>query len=174
MSVEKERVHPVISVRNVSMEFRIPKESSDSLKEYLIRVLTRQHSLRTLKALSEVSFDVFPGQVVGIVGSNGSGKSTLLKIISGAMPPTGGQVIADRDQIHLLTLGCGFDRELTARENVYLNAALLGYGRQEIADRYPQIVKFAQLEGFMDLGHGIPSGICHRHGQRAAGSFDSG
>lgn len=150
MSVEKETVHPVISVRNVSMEFRMPRESSDSLKEYLIRGITRQYSLRTLKALSEVSFDVFPGQVVGIVGSNGSGKSTLLKIISGAMPPTGGQVIADRDQIHLLTLGCGFDRELTARENVYLNAALLGYGRQEIADRYPQIVKFAQLEGFMD------------------------
>lgn len=150
MTANKEGIRPVISVKNVSMEFKMPKESADSLKEYLIRNLTRKHPVQTLKALSKVSFDVFPGQVVGIVGSNGSGKSTLLKIISGAMPPTRGRVFADRKRIHLLTLGCGFDRELTARENVYLNAALLGYERQEIAARYRQIVEFSQLEGFMD------------------------
>ncbi len=146
--VEKDR--PVISARNVTMEFQMPVERADSLKEYLIRRFTGNHPVRRFAALSGVSFDVFPGQVVGIVGTNGSGKSTLLKIISGAMPPTGGRVVADPGRMHLLTLGCGFDRELTARENVYLNAALLGYGKKEIAAKYREIVSFAQLEGFMD------------------------
>lgn len=103
-----------------------------------------------LKALDHISFDVYKGEVVGIIGTNGSGKSTLLKIIAGAMPPTRGSVEADRDSIQLLTLGTGFDRELTARENVYLNGAILGYSREFINRKYRRIVEFAELEGFME------------------------
>ena len=87
---------------------------------------------------------------MGIKGTNGSGKSTLLKIVSGAMSPTSGKVVADKKKIQLLTLGTGFDRELTARENVYLNGAIIGYTKDYIDEKYDDIVKFAELEGFME------------------------
>lgn len=148
--MEAIREQPVISVQNISMHFQVPLERPDSLKEYLIRTVKRQNPCRILKALDHVSFDVWPKEVVGIVGTNGSGKSTLLKIISGAIPPTRGRVVARKEDIRLLTLGTGFDRELTARENVYLNGALLGYSREELRKKYREIVEFAELEGFMD------------------------
>ena len=87
---------------------------------------------------------------MGIIGTNGSGKSTLLKIVSGAMAPTSGKVVADKKKIQLLTLGTGFDRELTARENVYLNGAIIGYTKEYIDEKYDEIVEFAELEGFME------------------------
>ena len=113
-------------VQDVCMYFKIAIDGSDSLKEYMIRALKHQNKYRELKALDHISFDVHQGEVVGIIGTNGSGKSTLLKIVSGAMGPTSGKVVADKKKIQLLTLGTGFDRELTARENVYLNGAIIG------------------------------------------------
>ncbi len=148
--VPKEEAPVVISVRDVCMYFKIAIDGSDSLKEYMIRALKHQNKYRELKALDHISFDVHQGEVVGIIGTNGSGKSTLLKIVSGAMGPTSGKVVADKKKIQLLTLGTGFDRELTARENVYLNGAIIGYTKEYIDEKYDEIVKFAELEGFME------------------------
>ena len=145
-----EKGRPVISVKNVSMEFQVPLEGSSSLKEYLIKVFTGKNSSRTLKALKNIRLEVYEGEILGIIGTNGSGKSTLLKIISGALTPTRGRVETEEENIQLLTLGTGFDRELTARENVFLNGALLGYSRSFLKEKYPDIVRFAELEGFME------------------------
>lgn len=141
---------PVISVKDVTIEFRIAEESPSSLKEYIIRTIQGKNSYRTFQALKNVSFDVQRGEVVGIIGTNGSGKSTILKIISGALKPTRGKVEVDTGKVQLLTLGTGFDSELTARENVYLNGAIIGYPKEYIDEKYDDIVKFAELEGFMD------------------------
>ncbi len=139
-----------IEVRHVTMEFRLAQDEASSLKEYVIRVLKGQNHYRMLQALCDVSFEVKQGEVVGIIGTNGSGKSTLLKIIAGALPPTEGEVIVDRRKVQILTLGTGFDMELTARENVYLNGAIIGYSREFIDEKFGEIVAFAELEGFMD------------------------
>lgn len=149
--MEKRREErPAIAVRHVSMYYKVPVEGASSFKEYVIGALRGRNRTRVLRALEDISFDVRRGEVLGIIGTNGSGKSTLLKIISGALLPTRGQVEADRDSIQLLTLGTGFDRELTARENVYLSGALLGYSRDFIRRKYRKIVEFAELEGFME------------------------
>ncbi|MBM6686106.1 ABC transporter ATP-binding protein [Faecalicatena contorta] len=141
---------PIISVQHVSMHFKVPLEGASSLKEYVIGGLRGKNKTRILRALDDISFEVRRGEILGIIGTNGSGKSTLLKIISGALLPTEGRVVADQDSIQLLTLGTGFDRELTARENVYLSGALLGYSREFIRRKYRRIVEFAELEGFME------------------------
>lgn len=145
-----EEKNPVISVKNVSMHFKVPVEGVSSLKEYLINMWKGKNRMRILRALDNISFDVYEGEIIGIIGTNGSGKSTLLKIISGALVPTRGYVEADQEKIQLLTLGAGFDRELTARENVYLSGAVLGYSRAFIRRKYRRIVEFAELEGFME------------------------
>ena len=147
MQEEKEAV---ISVEDVGMQFRIPLESQESLKDYLIGFLKGKQKFRVLKALDHISFQVRKGEVMGVIGTNGSGKSTLLKLAAGALVPTSGRVVADFGKVHLLTLGTGFDRELTARENVYLNGAILGYSREYISRKYEEIVRFAELSGFMD------------------------
>lgn len=139
-----------ISVQNVTMEFKREKDESTSIKELLIRTFKRQRSYEYFRALDNVSFDIYKGEVVGVIGTNGSGKSTILKIISGALIPTAGKVEVDRNKIQLLTLGTGFDSELTGRENVYLNGAIIGYTKEYIDEKYNDIVKFAELEGFME------------------------
>ena len=140
----------VINVCNVTMEFKMEKDEASSLKEYLIRALKKQNHYSYLRALNDVSFEVKQGEVVGIIGTNGSGKSTILKIVSGALKPTKGHVEVDRSKVQMLTLGTGFDMELTARENVYLNGSIIGYTREYIDEKFDDIVKFAELEGFMD------------------------
>lgn len=140
----------VIRIDNVSMKFRISDTNATSLKEYMLGVLKRQNSYHDLIALNHVSFSIQKGEVVGIVGTNGSGKSTLLKLIAGAMSPTEGKIGVDQKKVQLLTLGTGFDTELTARENVYLNGAIIGYSREFIDQNYDAIVGFAELDGFMD------------------------
>lgn len=150
MSMEQKAVTPVISIKNITMNFKVATGNVSSLKEYIISVLKRQVSHRIFTALDDVSFDVMQGEVIGIIGTNGSGKSTLLKIISGALRPTSGTVEVDRNKVQLLTLGTGFDVELTAKENVYLNGAIIGYPKEYIDEKYEDIVKFAELEGFMD------------------------
>ena len=140
----------VIRVKNVTMKFKQAKDESSSLKEYMIRVIKKQNQYSYFTALNNISFDVQQGDVVGIIGTNGSGKSTLLKIVSGAMTPTKGKVEVDRSKVQRLTLGTGFDMELTARENVYLNGSIIGYTKEYIDKKYNDIVKFAELEGFME------------------------
>jgi ABC-2 type transport system ATP-binding protein len=137
----------VIRVEHVTMDFRRAQRTAGSIKELLLK---GQGKRETFRALDDVSFQVEQGQVVGIVGTNGSGKSTLLKIIAGALSPTRGRVEVDRDKVQLLTLGTGFDPELTGRENLFLNGALIGRSRQFLNRRYRQIVNFAELEGFME------------------------
>lgn len=150
MSEEQNKELPVISVKNVTMKFKVATENVSSLKEYLICAIKKKITHRELVALDNISFDVMQGEVVGIIGSNGSGKSTLLKIVSGALRPTSGSVEVDRSKVQLLTLGTGFDMELTARENVYLNGAIIGYPKEYIDEKYDDIVRFAELEGFME------------------------
>ena len=133
-----------------TMVFRIATGSASSIKEFLIQWVKRQVKFRELVALNHVSFDVRQGEVVGIIGTNGSGKSTLLRIISGALNPTQGKVVADRRKVQLLTLGAGFDMELSARENLYLNGALIGCSKEFLDSHYEKIVEFAELEGFME------------------------
>lgn len=139
-----------IYVSHVTMKFRLAKDEASSLKEYLIRAIKRQNQYSWLTALDDISFEVKQGDVLGIIGTNGSGKSTLLKIVSGALIPTDGTVQVDRSKVQILTLGTGFDMELTARENVYLNGSIIGYSREYIDEKYEDIVRFAELEGFMD------------------------
>ncbi|MCM1538734.1 MAG: ABC transporter ATP-binding protein [bacterium] len=132
------------------MRFQVMSRSISSVKEYVIRRIRRQVRRRELFALNHVSFEVRRGEVVGIIGTNGAGKSTLLKIVSGALKPTSGNVEVDRRKIQILTLGTGFDLELTARENVYLNGSIIGYTKEFIDEHYDWIVNFAELEGFME------------------------
>lgn len=142
--------NPVISVRDVTMRFKIATSNVTGIKEYFIQLLKKEISYRELLALDHVSFDVYKGEVVGIIGTNGSGKSTLLRIVSGALEPTEGEVKVNRKKLQLLTLGTGFDMELTAKENVYLNGAIIGYTEEFINEHYDEIVAFAELEGFME------------------------
>lgn len=139
-----------IIVKDVTMRFRRAKDEATSLKELMVRRLRGEQRYEWFTALDGVSFRVDRGEVAGIIGTNGSGKSTLLKIISGALIPTSGEVQVDRSKVQLLTLGTGFDPELTGRENVYLNGAIIGYTKRYIDEKYDQIVAFAELEGFME------------------------
>ena len=145
-----EEAVPEIRVENVTMRFRRARDEASSLKELLVRTLRRDHHYEWFTALDNVSFSVGRGEILGIIGTNGSGKSTLLKIVSGALIPTGGRVLVDRNKVQLLTLGTGFDMELTGRENVYLYGALIGYTKAFIDEKYAGIVRFAELEGFME------------------------
>ena len=138
-----------IRVEDVTMEFRRAGEEPGSLKELLVSGW-RKRWPQTFRALDQVSFTVEPGEVMGIVGANGSGKSTLLKLIAGVLAPTAGRVVVDHSRVQLLTLGTGFDPELTGRENLYLGGAILGYTKEHIDRKYREIVAFAELEGFLE------------------------
>ncbi len=140
-----------IVVDDVTMTFNIAKEQFNSLKEYFIAITRNELKFKPFHALKHISFDIKPGESVGLVGTNGSGKSTMLKIIAGVLSPTEGRVTVNGNIAPLIELGAGFDRELTARENIYLNGALLGYRREFIDENFDRIVKFAELENFMDM-----------------------
>lgn len=146
----KEIKQIVIDIKNVSMVFKVATVDVSSLKEFFIQILTRKQNYRELKAVDDMSFQIRQGEIVGIIGSNGSGKSTLLKLISGGLIPTKGYVEVDRSKVQLLTLGTGFDMELTAKENVYLNGAIIGYSKEYLEEHYNQIVEFAELQEFME------------------------
>lgn len=146
----KHEDEPVISVEDLTMRFRIATNNVSGIKEYMIQTIRKQMSYKELYALNHINFNVYRGEIVGIIGTNGSGKSTLLKIVSGALNPTSGHVSVDQSKVQLLTLGTGFDMELSAKENVYLNGAIIGYSRNFIDEHYQEIVDFAELEGFME------------------------
>ncbi len=141
---------PVIGVNNVTMRYKISTSNVSGLKEYIIRSIKKQISHRELLALNHISFDIYKGEIVGIIGTNGAGKSTLLKLISGAIRPTEGDILVDRSRLQMLTLGTGFDMELSGRENVYLNGSIIGYSRDFIDEHFDEIVGFAELDDFME------------------------
>ena len=140
----------MIKVDHVSMQFNLASEKVDSLKEYIIKTIKRQISYNTFWALEDVSFEVKRGEALGLIGLNGSGKSTMLKIIAGVMKPTKGHVEVYGGMAPLIELGAGFDFDLTARENVFLNGAILGHSRKEMESHYNDIVEFSELGPFMD------------------------
>lgn len=171
---EKRGAEPVIKVCDVTMEFHLSSVNPSGLKEYMIQLIKREVKYKRLFALYHVSFNVYKGEIVGIIGTNGSGKSTLLKIVSGALKPTSGHVEVDRKKIQLLTLGTGFDMELTARENVFLNGSIIGYSREFLESHYDEIVAFAELEDFMDQKvKNFSSGMVSRLGFSIATAGDA-
>lgn len=141
----------VIEVKNVTMRFNMSKERVDSIKEYFIKLMKKQLRFEEFLALKDVSMEVPRGDVFGIVGLNGSGKSTLLKIVSGILKPSAGTVTVRGTISPLIELGAGFDMDLTARENVYLNGAVLGYSQAQMREKFDDIISFAELWDFVDV-----------------------
>jgi ABC-2 type transport system ATP-binding protein len=140
-----------ISVQKVSKSFRLPHEKNSSIKSGVVSLFKKKNrSIETQNALKNISFDVKKGEFFGILGRNGSGKSTLLKILAEIYQPSNGSTAINGKLVPFIELGVGFNPELTGRENVYLNGALLGFSRKEIDERYDDIVAFAELEDFMD------------------------
>lgn len=141
----------LIEIDNVSMVFNMASEQLNSLKEYAIALLKRELRFKEFRALDRISFTIEKGDVFGILGTNGSGKSTMLKIIAGVLEPTEGKCTVNGSIAPLIELGAGFDMELTARENIYLNGALLGYSKPFIAEHFDEIVEFAEVGQFLDM-----------------------
>ncbi|AZK45968.1 ABC transporter ATP-binding protein [Paenibacillus lentus] len=141
----------MIEVSDVSMKFNLYKEKVNSIKEYFIKVLQGKMSYEEFWAIKEVSFTVNKGEIFGIIGYNGAGKSTLLKLVSGIMKPTVGSVKINGSIAPLIELGAGFDPELSARENIYLNGAVLGYSKQYMDKKFNEIIAFSELESFVDI-----------------------
>ncbi|MBR0467208.1 MAG: ABC transporter ATP-binding protein [Clostridia bacterium] len=133
------------------MHFNMNTEKLQSLKEYFIKLVKRELHFEDFTALSDVSFDIKKGDIFGIVGLNGSGKSTTLKIISGILEPTNGTVETEGVIAPLIELGAGFDMDLTARENIYLNGSVLGYSKKFMDEKFDEIVEFSELEEFLDV-----------------------
>ena len=141
----------IIEVDNVSMEFFTRDEKIDNLKELIIRLIKGKAQRKATKVLHDVSFKVKRGESIGLIGHNGAGKSTLLKLIAEIYKPTKGTVKVNGKVAPLLNLGAGFDYESSGKENVYLNGAILGYSRKEIAKKYEEIVEFAELKDYMHI-----------------------
>lgn len=141
----------MVHVDHVSMVFNIASEQLNSLKEYAIALSRRELHFKEFYALDDVSFEVKQGDVFGILGTNGSGKSTMLKIIAGVLEPTRGTCRVEGSIAPLIELGAGFDLELTARENIFLNGALLGYSKKFIQQHFDEIVDFAEVRDFLDM-----------------------
>lgn len=141
----------MVKVEDVSMCFRMPHDKVDSLKEFFVAKIRRQLSYNEFWALEHISFDIYQGETIGIIGKNGSGKSTLLKIVSGIMKPTTGSIIIKGKIAPMLELGSGFDLEMTGRENIFLNGAILGYSEEFLKRKYSEIVEFSELKNFIDV-----------------------
>lgn len=143
----------MIRVEHVSMKFNLGIEKNYSMKEAFIAMFDRKRRQKPTEfwALDDLTFNVKKGEVVGLIGSNGAGKSTLLKVVSGVMKPTKGKVEVRGIISPMIELGAGFDPELTARENIYLNGAILGYSKEFLEEKFDDIVKFSELEEFLDV-----------------------
>lgn len=139
-----------ISVKNLHKSFRLPTEQAFGLKQAFFNRLRGIKGYTKQKVLKGLDFEIKKGEFVGIIGRNGSGKSTLLKILAGVYYPEKGEVIIDENLIPFIELGVGFNPELTGRENVYMNGALLGFSNEEMDKMYDDIWKFAELEQFQD------------------------
>lgn len=147
-----EQEKPIVEMKNIKKSFFIPHEKHDTFIEYASkpwRIFMR--SGENFDVLKDIDLKIYPGEFVGIMGRNGSGKSTLLKIMSGIYQPTSGKVIIRGKMVPFLELGVGFNPDLTGRENVFLNGIILGMPKKLLKEKYNEIVKFAELEKFMDM-----------------------
>lgn len=141
----------MIEVNNVSMRFNMAKEKHESLKEYFLAAVQGKLQFEEFYALRDVSLTVERGDFYGLVGLNGSGKSTLLKVISGVFKPSAGSVTVRGTIAPLIELGAGFDFDLTARENIFLNGTVLGMTPKYIREKFDEIVEFSELRDFLDI-----------------------
>ena len=141
----------IIEVKNVMMKFKMSDEPLNSLKEIFTKAVTGKLKFNEFLALDDVSFSVEKGQTLGLIGNNGAGKSTILKIIAGILKPTSGSVITKGNIVPMLELGAGFDLELTGKENIFLNGAILGYKKEYLESKYEEIVDFAEIRDFIDM-----------------------
>lgn len=140
----------MVSVQHVDKLFKLPHSQHSSIKSALIGIASRQKGYETQVVLKDINFDILEGEFFGIVGRNGSGKSTLLKLLAGIYTPNQGKIEVNGKLTPFIELGVGFNPELTGRENVFLNGALLGFNRKEMESMYDDIVGFAELDRFMD------------------------
>lgn len=146
-----ESTENIIEVKNVCMDFYMQSEKIDNMKEFFIRLLKGKIERQKKRILDNISFSVKKGESIGLIGHNGAGKSTLLKLITGIMRPTEGTIKVNGLVAPLLNLGAGFDFEATAKENIYLNGAILGYSKRELAKKYDEIVEFSELQDYMNV-----------------------
>ena len=142
---------PVIKVKNVSMHFNLMEERVDNLKEYFVRLIKGKLLYNDFVALHNVSFEVQKGDFLGLIGLNGAGKSTLLKILAGVLVPTKGEVEVTGNVAPLIEVGAGFDPDLTAKENIFLNGVMLGYPRKFLQQHFDEIIDFAEIENFINV-----------------------
>ncbi len=140
-----------VELKNVEMHFNMSKEKLESLKEYFLKLASRNLMFEDFVALENINLSIKKGDVFGILGLNGSGKSTTLKIISGILEPTRGSVETSGVIAPLIELGAGFDMELTARENIYLNGSVLGFSKKFMDEKFDDIVEFSEMSEFLDV-----------------------
>lgn len=141
----------MIQVEHAAMRFNMANDRISSIKEYLVAAAKGKLQHKEFWALKDVSFDVEKGEVVGIIGRNGAGKSTLLKMISGILKPTKGRIQVNGNIVPMLELGSGFDYDLSGRENVFLNGAILGYSKDFLESKFDEILAFSELGEFIDV-----------------------
>jgi ABC-2 type transport system ATP-binding protein/lipopolysaccharide transport system ATP-binding protein len=139
-----------IQLKEVSVEYRIPTEKIGTFKEYMIRLVQGKIKHRSFFALKNINMEILKGEVFGVIGHNGAGKSTLLKLVARVIPPSNGRIEVRGNVSPLLELGAGFHPELSGRENIFLNGALLGFSRKDIEEKFENIVEFSGLTGFID------------------------
>lgn len=141
----------IIEVNDATVRFNMASEKIDNLKEYFVKLVRKELMFKEFLALKNINLKIKPGEAWGIVGTNGSGKSTLLKLICGIIAPYKGSVRISGSIAPLIELGAGFDGDLTARENIFLNGAVLGYSKNFMKEKFDEIVEFAQLHDFLDM-----------------------
>ena len=141
----------MIKADNISVSYKMPHDRIQSIKEYMVALVKKKLKYEQFRALNGVSFEISKGEVIGIVGSNGAGKSTLLKVISGILRPTEGSVSLEGNVVPMLELGSGFDFDLSGRENIFLNGAILGYSESFLKEKYDDIVEFSELGEFINI-----------------------
>lgn len=145
------REETMIEVKNVSMVFNLATERVDTLKEYVLKIIKHQLMMQKFYALHDINLEIKRGEAVALIGVNGSGKSTLLKVIAGVLHPTTGTAQVYGSVAPMIELGAGFDTELTARENIFLNGAVLGHSHRFMEEHFQSIIDFAELWDFVDV-----------------------
>mgnify|MGYP000410682818 CR=1 FL=1 len=161
----------IIKAEHISMRFHLSADRITSMKEYVVKLITGKLHYKDFWALQDVSFSIEPGDVLGIIGHNGAGKSTLLKVISGIMKPTEGTVEVHGNVVPMLELGSGFDYDMTGRENIYLNGAILGYSKAFLESKCQEIIEFSELGEFIEEPlRNYSSGMTNWGGKKIDGS----
>jgi len=150
LSIPTSTAQTVIRLEGISVRYRVPSEKVLTFKEYMIRRIKGQISRKDFWALHEINLDLYRGEVFGIIGRNGAGKSTMLKLVAHVLRPTSGRIWVKGRVVPLLELGAGFHPELTGRENIYLNGAILGFSRAQMEEKIPHIIEFSELAEFID------------------------